>query len=565
MSSSSIISAIKSAILTETQSSVKIHERSLWSVIVEYNRNGKHDSWKEFNFKSYKGKSLVITRHILRAAYLVPLLFICVIYGIISLIHKLVTGKWRNRNKSSSGINIFIVSVVLVVAIIIIAYILTFFIKDVVFHPNRAYINRKGVVTVEQPCYETQSFFLLNSATAWTSTGIQISEGDVVYITASGSMYSDIDDLYFNCKKNHKTNFDRVLYNAHSHSFADKVNEIGGRMGHGYNIVNRKSYLGNYDFFYSNIEIIEWFKKYISKEPDEDVKYCMYGRNDKEEDAFFGSLLYQIHPECQDGAIFNESDSTIKQIDFKNPIEKKLFKDNRFHFNADADGVLFLSFNDIYLDSEICKRIRKDCAQEPGLYVKLFKKYVFSRIYERFQEFENDSDNPNSCIKIFENYIIPDSTENLRCPEKSISYIKLFENEIDTSNVMFDLKDGSAIFKRDTIKYKKEKLNPEIWFNDNLGEILVNVRIEKNLDNLKWYKRCFASLYRNMDHIVQRGVMSTNLPLFLYFIIMYFIIDILASQCYKQSDWNFIDSKLAVKMSMLIKRIKRKINKRIAL
>lgn len=484
MSSSSIISAIKSAILTETQSSVKIHERSLWSVIIEYNRNSRHDSWNDFKVKSYKGKSFILTRHLFHFIYILFLGLIWLFYFIFSFWDIVSTGKRKNMNKSSSGINIIVVSAVLVTAIIIIVYILTFFIKDVVFHPNRAYINRKGVVSVEQPCYETQSFFLLNSATPWTSTGIQISDGDVVYITASGSMYSDINDLYFNCKNNHSPNFDRISYNAMSIPSRDKFACLF--------VPNDKK----------------------NAKTDFDAVYCMYGRKDSEKDAFFGYLLYQIHPECQNGVVYNKSKDTIElvtdcyellasnakgpiklatdcfgifnvinskdaitQIDFDNSNDKKLFEDNRYHFTANTDGVLFLSFNDIYLDKEMCASIKKEEC--------------------------------NTC--------------------KTVSYMKLYENEIDTANVIFE-KDSIPVLKNE----KKERLNGEIWFNDNIGEILVNVRVEKNLDNVKWYKRCFASIYRNMNHIVQRGFMSTHLPILLFIIFAYFIIDIVVSDYYMQ-------------------------------
>ena len=476
MSSSSIISAIKSAILTETQSSVKIHERSLWSVIIEYNRNSRHDSWNDFKVKSYKGKSLILTRHLFHFIYILFLGLIWLFYFIFSFGNIVFTGKRKNMNKSSSGINMIVVSAVLVMAIIIIVYILTFFIKDVVFHPNRAYINRKGVVTVEQPCYETQSFFLLNSATPWTSTGIQISDGDVVYITASGSMYSDIDDLYHNCKNNHKTNFGRTSYNAMSIPFGNKFACL----------------------------LAPNVKKDTSKSTvtDFDAVYCMYGRKkDTEGDAFFGSLLYQIHPECQNSVICNKHNDKIepiKQIEFNKPIEKKLFEDNRYHFTANTDGVLFLSFNDIYLDKEMCASIKKEEC--------------------------------NAC--------------------KTVSYMKLYENEIETAKVIFR-EDGIPVLNNE----KKEALNREIWFNDNIGEILVNVRVEKNLDNVKWHKRCFASIYRNMNHIVQRGFMSTHLPILLFIIFAYFILDIVVSDYYMQKLIPKTIGKVSKKVLLFINRI----------
>jgi hypothetical protein len=303
----SLISAIKDAIFTDTSSDIAINERSFISVVLDSNSNESIGK-EAFRVHSYKGKSLIITRHIIHAivTYIV-LGSIWIIYGLYSFGYKIVTGRWRGM-KSSSGINLIIGSTVFVAAIIILIYIMSFLIKDIVFSPNNARINNKGVITVDQPCLETHSFFLLNAATFWTSTDIQISEGDRVVISASGSMYSDVDEMCDAALSNKKLKYPRSV-----------------------------------------------FAPSITMEEDTTAKYCIYGR-DRTHDTNpqFGSLLYQVCASHSGPVPYNNGGANdVKQMDFSN-------KDNEFSFDADKSGVLYLVFNDVLLDRETISSIQKD-------------------------------------------------------------------------------------------------------------------------------------------------------------------------------------------------------------
>ncbi|MCR5036535.1 MAG: hypothetical protein K6A73_04350 [Bacteroidales bacterium] len=302
----SLISAIKDAIFTDTSSDIAINERSFISVVLDSNSNESIGK-EAFRVHSYKGKSLIITRHIIHAivTYIV-LGSIWIIYGLYSFGYKIVTGRWRGM-KSSSGINLIIGSTVFVAAIIILIYIMSFLIKDIVFSPNNARINNKGVITVDQPCLETHSFFLLNAATFWTSTDIQISEGDRVVISASGSMYSDVDEMCDAARSNKKLKYPRGV-----------------------------------------------FAPNITMEKDTTAKYCIYGRGANDLNPQFGSLLYQICASHSGPVPYNIGGANdVQQMDFSN-------EDNEFSFNADKSGVLYLVFNDVLLDRETIASIEKD-------------------------------------------------------------------------------------------------------------------------------------------------------------------------------------------------------------
>lgn len=415
----SLISAIYDAIFTETPSDVTINERSLISVMLDF--KSQDTSWGHDDFKipSYKGKSLMLSRYIIHYIVLAVLGIIWLIYWVYGWFYYLVTHRKRGM-RPSLGVNFIIGSIVLIFSIITLIYILAFWTKDVVLSPNNARINDKGVITVDQPCFETHSFFLLNSATYWTSTDIQVSEGDKVYITASGSMYSDIYNMYRAADTNRVLKYSRSIF-------------------------------GPYDPLPNDTF---------------EARYCLYGRNsfDRYDDFWlfrlkkplreyprYGSLLYQICPGHQSPVDNNIGrEKVIQQMDFS--------KGKGYNFRAKKSGVLYLTFNDILLDNETY-----DSIQKSGLKVK----------------------------------------GELR---------------------------RHKILTRDSIH------DSHIWFQDNLGEVLVNVRIEKSICNnsLRCYEKITIFAYRGIIHISKHGYKA--LFIILGIIIGVLMIDVCISNYCKKAN-----------------------------
>ena len=416
--SSSLISTIKQAILTETPSDVSIHERSLLSLLLEYDKRGEPITWKDFTIHSYKGKSLVIARHMIHCIQCLVLLVICGIYALYNVIYRLVTGKWRGM-RPSSGINMVIFSAALIFSIVAFCFVLSFLIKDVVLAPNNAHINEQGVVTIDQPYLESQSFFLLNAATFWTSTGIPVSKGDVVYITASGSVYGDIGEMCAKANDN-----DTLLYSR--------------------------------NYFNPNAK----YKRNIH-----DAQYCIYGRGKNDTDAYFGSLLYQICKDSQGPILHNGEIDAVKQIDFSQ--QKRLFQDSTFHFTAEESGILYLSFNDIYLDDPTLAQI--------------------------------NTDKESKIPKDLEEHPIADIEKN---PKLS-----------------------------------------EIWFHDNIGEVLVNIRVEKNICKCKvrWpmINKPLLFFYRGISKVKtpwpwKKQFWESKFALFFSIMALVFAMDIMVSTILKR-------------------------------
>lgn len=122
-------------------------------------------------------------------------------------------------------------------------------------------------------------------------------------------------------------------------------------------------------------------------------------------------------------------------------------------------------------------------------------------------------------------------------------------------NVYDDLlsscKIDSATSKEDSIKRILNKCgDTKIWFEDNLGEVLINVRIEKSICNssLPRYKKVAVWFYRHLDHFshsctalpccpfnkafiprLKEMFSSSRIPWILSFLILVFIVDVFVS------------------------------------
>lgn len=429
---SSLISTIRQAIFTETPSDVSIHQRSLVSMFIENSGESDAFSSDDFKIKSYRGKSMVLSRHLLHFLKVLVLGVIWSVYTVYNLIHRILTGKWRGM-KSSSGINIVILTFVTIFGIVSLIYILMFLIRDVVLAPNNAYINPKGVISVTQPCYETQSFFLLNAATYWTPTDIHVTEGDQVYISASGSMYSDIGDVIDAASENQKLIYKRSGFGTVIPDSLDTA----------------------------------------------DVQYCIYGRYKKDRtnnvytDARFGSLLYQIAQPHGGPIDYNTDDkpNEVHQVNFYN----KCRKSKIYNFKAEKSGTLYLTFNDILLDEATIDALIRD--QPQGIWADI-----------------------------------------------DTSIISKMGKKVSVQNI-----------KDAIVKYIGD---PQIWFQDNIGEILVNIRIEKNIwkSDMKWYKKIACSLYRYVDHCCNKPFMESPLPCTILIVVLYLGIDITVSNVIKRRE-----------------------------
>lgn len=441
----SLLSLIKQAIFSRTQSDVTIHERTFVTELLEAEHKGDPFALYDFFPRKYRGKNLVITRHLIFIFRCIVLLFIGLIYIVYDLIHKIVTGQWKSKRlppevlkrrvpntkwakwlhadkwrgmPTSTGVNAIIFTFVVIQAILLLVFALNFLIREVVLPDNEARINNKGVVSIDQGALETQHFFLLNAATCWTSSGIAVSKGDRVYISASGSMYSDIGKMDSAAINNDTLKYPRSRFCR------------------------------------------ERFEDTIKHKLDTDALCCIYGRCsgdalDTNNLPYFGSLLYQICDETHGAQSYNqhpynpfEKDekkdaiyAPVKQVDF-DKFKTQILADDRFHFEADTSGILYFSFNDILLDTTMINKIGKG----------------------------------DTCSK-----------------EVHDDLLKMVSRTADVST------------EADSIRWLKDSnhVDENIWFADNLGEALINVRVERNIWNndMPLYKKLLVAMYRGVNEL----------------------------------------------------------------
>ena len=184
----SLFDLITDAIITNSPKDVTIDERTLASELIESEKKGEPFSLYDFLPRTFSGKNLVLTHHLIYIFRCVVLFFIAIIYALFDLLHKIFTGEWKSRpltpeeheardpNKkwakklhtekwrgipSSTGLNAILIIVTLVIALITLIWGLHFLTKEVVLSDNNCRVNHYGIVTFDQGCWRNSIFSCL--------------------------------------------------------------------------------------------------------------------------------------------------------------------------------------------------------------------------------------------------------------------------------------------------------------------------------------------------------------------------------------------------------------------
>lgn len=438
----SMIKAITDAIQTGVGGNIHLNERSFLSHLLE-SRWGESfftETKKECE-QSKKHETFVITRWLIR---LISKLLTCLLWLFNVVCYPFVLLFWGSNPQNfhiniknfdiksiksflkksiksllniecSPIINLAAVVIVLVLGIVFIVNMITVGVKDIMFAPVNMRVNSQGVITLDQPCLESHSFFLMNASTFWWPTDIPVSKEDSVIISVSGSMYSDIGEVYLAATSNRHMRYSRRFF-AKKNKNESLFDSIG-------------------------------------------TSICI------KPDACFGALLCQISNEYQ--APTRTSEAQIEKIGFEH---------NRF--DVKQPGVLYITFNDVFLSDEIVDKLR------------------------------HSADSSTVVMK-----------EDL----ENTDYFK----NLDSGQ----LKAG----------------HEEIWFNDNVGEYLVNIRVKKNIrhGNILWYKKPIFIIYRRIEGIergiergirgdIRGGIENTKVYWIVGAILFYIFLDVLVSYLLKR-------------------------------
>lgn len=489
--SKKLIDAINDAILTGTNGRSSIQEQSFISNLLKNRRGKTFFSEEKEPYQSEKCSSFVVTRWILRfirrvitvamwVIHIICYIIVCKNRSRVRTVWKAFqdwiktvkdTKGWEARVKtidkqrvrsllnvpSSPTINFCVIAAVFIFAIAFIVKTFTFAIKDIMFPPLNMRANEQGVLTIDQPCLESHSFFLLNASTFWRSTGINVNKGDKVTFSVSGSMYSDIGEMDKAARDNRK-----LLY-------------------------PRASFVPNMD-----------------RPTSEDAKYCIYNKFTdcfctQSQDARFGTLLCQVSDEhLPPSAPSRQTGNTIRQITSK-----------ANSFTADNTGMLFLTFNDVLLNEDNVFNMLIDSSIS-------IRKVQKDLLDSDFFTFKDSNGNTNTFYK-------SKITEIISNKDLYTNYSEWKGALCNAVNQFF----------------KKHSPDPKIWFQDNAGEYLVNIRIERNIwqSNLKFPQKITMSVMREFEHCLCLDSGLRDHPSFwqskvskmLGIIILYFIIDVIVS------------------------------------
>ena len=232
-----------------------------------------------------------------------------------------------------------------------------------------------------------------------------------------------------------------------------RISASGAFYGRVFDLVNSANKNDTLPFSFINPSVIDTSQSLYDTNV---VSLCMYNKKD----AVFGSLLYQIKKD-------NETiiyDSRDDNDDNPHIIQDNHERSESFSFTARHSGELYVSINDIYLSDKVLVLLRD-----------MPKKNI-----EQHLEIEKINDTTK---------IKSDSLFNI-----GLNWVKERKpkNKLDTI-VEYKLAKLYALVHSDSLFHK-------YWFDDNLGEILLNITVNRNVISSSNVGGSFMShAYRRID------------------------------------------------------------------
>lgn len=319
---------------------------------------------------------------------------------------------WQIRHVGGFGFIVVCTSIIAMLVFLI--HTALFYINDVIMFQNELRVNRYGTFVPRKSCNCEYAMFMFNTSDLWANTGIQLCRGDMMKISVSGAFHRSIVDVKDNAVRNHRLQY-------------------------------------------------EWIgsEKRLRNEPDTalDVrKYCIY----RAEDAYFGSVLYQIRPESQ-----ADAQECLEPLYY--PVRQITPKAGARYVKVRESGILHLSVNDIYLTDEIIELIAESNKNRLGDSVIRISSGYDSAAASLIK---------GGAMAAANGRLKRDSLQRMLADKN----IQLFRIVGDTAAYV----SGDSI----TLHFRK---NRAVWFDDNLGQIMVVVDIQRHMpwglfNYHKWYR-----------------------------------------------------------------------------
>ena len=370
---------------------------SWWKLIGAYYAQHLGKPWNNWT-KSRFPLSKLIVKTILFFLQII----IYTIYLALRGLRCLILGQKYDKDLSCSPrLNFVIFISVVVLYIVAVICVFVFFIKSVLLFDVTKGATDQGALMTQLDCGREQYMYLFNTAKCWSNTGIKVLEGDEIEISASGSFYSSIKNMYDCAKKNTVLKYPRSVVSHDKSKGADS--------------------------------------KSISR------SLWMYHDDNTADSARFGSLLLQIKEENEEFS-YNSGAKNLREI-----IQLNISENKKQKLIVEKSGMLYFAVNDIYLsDSVISTIVGEDGAQIRELL------------------------------------------------------------GIDSLYAKFSTKTDSVL-----------RLNRTMWFDDNVGEMLLNINIIRNTLAENSFRPTFiVKEYRNIDEWLKTFSCFSCLKIALWFCIV---------------------------------------------
>ena len=430
MNINSIIEQILGNSATGTKGNIELKDNShLWDLIHKSRESESYQGNKFILGEDIKGRyeeSIKKDKHRFYVTYFIYSvviylikLMICGFYKVASFIRGWFTRDQRDLSQSPR-FNFIVLITACTFYIMLIVAILIFFIKSVLLFKTDARVNEYGAIAMPQSCERENYMFLLNTATFWDNSGIKVIEGDEVSITVSGSFFSDIDEMYKSALNNIKPKYDR------SYVTFDKSRK------------NKPDSSVHSYFLLTNI------KNVVDVDP--------FGPFHADKGSpTFGSLLVAIR-DASEHKPFNQ-DSIFRK---KKPDDKPLT------FIADRAGYLNFAVNDEYFDTTCFNIIQNSTELQKKLEI-----YNIACIPKtQYDSIKNHYENKLHPFfnAVSNHYYFTEADIDTIKKDTTLQTALGFKGRIDTLTTW-------AIWDEDIAK---------MWYSDNVGDILINVRIKRN-------------------------------------------------------------------------------------
>lgn len=345
----SLIDTILQSIATGTSSDVRINDRTFFSELMDDREDYEKAGSGEIRprkpvWSSRKRFPLFSFLYSLLESLLSVVVW--ALYEFFSLLYGFFSGRKRNLQHSRRFNAAIFLSSVLVAAVVLV-YSMVFFIKDVILFPGNMHTNRNGAIITEQPCSVEQYMLLFNSSSMWDDSGIEVTEGDRIEISYSGSFYGDIRDMTEKAECN-----DRLKY----------YRSVGS------------SPVGNVNTEKIRSRPVCWkgdtVPRYVNMNWD---GFFPQRRVCDDPDVPFGALLYQIRTDNMEAAC------AIKPVTASG---NKIYSDK-----VDVSGTLYFAVNDLrYADKLEQKRVFYDNCGELLINVRVYRNSgldIFERSFRK--------------------------------------------------------------------------------------------------------------------------------------------------------------------------------------